>query len=373
MPETIVPAPATEATAAVDWRLAIPEVRRRSLRAWLWTVALMTVAVVIVGGITRLTLSGLSIVEWDPIMGVLPPLGEDAWQAAFAAYQATPDYAWRSGMSLDEFRFIYFWEYLHRLLARTIGLVFLVPFVVFWARGWVGRPLRARLLVLFGLGAAQGVMGWLMVASGLVDRPSVSHYRLAAHLTLAFVIFGFALWLIRELSVTGQGAQVTDVVRRRMRRGVGMLGALLGVQIAWGAFVAGLRGGKFYPTFPRMGGEWVPRELLYLDPAPLNFVANAIAVQWTHRVLGTLLVAALAVLVRTMRDGADAGSRRLAAGFVAGVVLQYALGIATLVTLVPVPLGVAHQLAALALFGTWVAWLHHARTLEIRPRAGHAP
>ena len=349
-----------------DWRLAIPEERRRALRLWLWAVALMTVGVVIVGGITRLTLSGLSIVEWNPLMGVIPPIGVDAWQEAFAAYQQTPDYQWRSGMTLAEFRFIYFWEYLHRLLARTIGLVFLVPFVVFWARGWLTRPLKRRTLLLFGLGAAQGLMGWLMVASGLVDRPSVSHYRLAAHLSLAFTIFGYALWLIRDLSLRPDRVALSDATRRRLGRGLALVGSLLVVQIVWGAFVAGLRGGKFYPTFPRMGGEWVPRELTYMDPAPVNFVANAIAVQWTHRVLGTLLlIAALAFAARVLRARVDAKDRRFAVAFGGGVCAQYALGILTLVNLVPVGLGVAHQLTALVLLGVWLSWIHHVRNARV--------
>jgi cytochrome c oxidase assembly protein subunit 15 len=328
----------------------------------------MTLGVLVVGGITRLTLSGLSIVEWNPVTGVLPPIGDEAWQRAFADYQQTPDYEWRSGMTLDDFRFIYFWEYLHRLLARTIGLVFLVPFVAFWAKGWFNPPMLRRALLLFGLGAAQGLMGWLMVASGLVDRPSVSHYRLAAHLSLAFLIFGFCVWLVRELSARPEVLPLERSARRTLRRSLLLLGTLLGLQIVWGAFVAGLRGGKFYPTFPRMGGEWVPRELLYLDPPIANFLANAITVQWTHRVLGTLLlVAALLVAVRVLRRVPDAVARRFAVAFAAGIALQYALGILTLVNLVPVSLGVMHQAFALVLFAVWLAWVHHVR--DTRPLA----
>jgi heme a synthase len=162
----------------------------------------MTFAVLVIGGITRLTQSGLSMVDWQPIMGVIPPLTDAQWQETFDRYRQFPEYqVLRRGMSLDEFKFIFFWEYLHRMVARTIGLVFLVPFVFFWAKGWFTRPLAARALILFGLGAMQGVMGWFMVMSGLVDRPSVSHYRLAAHLSLAFIIFGYALWLARDLAI----------------------------------------------------------------------------------------------------------------------------------------------------------------------------
>ena len=359
-------APELAVQTTSDWRLEIPESRRRPIRIWLWAVALTTLAVVVVGGITRLTLSGLSIVEWNPILGVIPPIGEAEWREAFSAYQQTPDYQWRSGMTLADFRFIYFWEYLHRLLARGIGLVFLVPFIVFWAKGWLNRPLLARTLLLFGLGAAQGLMGWLMVASGLVDRPSVSHYRLAAHLSLAFIIFGFSIWLIRDLAVTATRTAIDASARRTMCRGLGLVGVLLGTQIVWGAFVAGLRAGKFYPTFPRMGGEWVPRELLGLDPAPLNFVANAIAVQWTHRLIGTLLlVATVWLALRLLRAAIDPATRRFALAFGGGIVAQYAIGILTLVHLVPVGLGVLHQFVAALLLGTWVAWLHHARELGV--------
>ena len=365
---TFAPTPARVQSPGADWRLEIPENRRRAMRIWLGAVALMTLGVVVVGGITRLTLSGLSIVEWNPLMGVIPPIGHEAWQRAFEAYQQTPDYEWRSGMTLDDFRFIFFWEYLHRLLARTIGLVFLVPFVVFWAKGWFNRPLLKRGWVLFGLGAAQGLMGWLMVASGLVERPAVSHYRLAAHLSLAFTIFGFCVWLMRDLALGATRETMRASVRRWLEPATLAVGALLMIQIVWGAFVAGLRGGKFYPTFPRMGGEWVPRELLYQEPAAVNFVANAIAVQWTHRVLGTLLlIAAVALAVRVVRAGVDATTRRFAVAFGGGVALQYALGIFTLVNLVPVSLGVLHQLFALLLLGVWLAWLHRTRNIEPVP------
>lgn len=350
-------APAALATA---WSAEIPEWRRRPLRLWLWSIAAMTFGVMVVGGITRLTLSGLSIVEWNPVMGIVPPFTEAQWQAAFDAYRQFPEYQQlRQGMTLGEFQFIFFWEYLHRLLARAIGLVFLVPFLWFWARGWLNRPLLRRTLLLFGLGAAQGVMGWLMVASGLVDRPSVSHYRLAAHLSLAFLIFGWAVWLVRDLTPGAAAPRLEPRTRRFLLRGLALVGGVLAAQVVWGAFVAGLKAGKYYTTFPLMGGRLVPSELLYLESPLANFVANPIAVQWVHRVLGTVLLLAtvwLAVLV--LRRVADAVSRRYAAVFAGLLAGQYALGIVTLVLAVPVSLGVLHQAAALVLFGVWIAWLH---------------
>jgi heme a synthase len=358
-------APAVAAEAS-DWRLGIPERRRRSLRLWLWTIAAMTFGVLIVGGITRLTLSGLSIVDWKPLMGVIPPLDETQWQATFELYRQYPEYqTWRQGMTLQEFKFIFFWEYLHRLLARGIGMVFLVPFAFFWIRGYFTPPLLRRALLLFGLGAMQGLMGWLMVKSGLVDRPSVSHYRLAAHLGLAFLIFGYAVWLVRELGVGPVAARVNGAARRLMLRGLALIGTVMALQIVWGAFVAGLRAGKFHNTFPLMGGRVVPADLLHLEPALLNAVANPVGVQWVHRVLGTLLLAlAVAFWARVARSRADATSQRLNRLLAALIALQFGLGILTLVYAVPIALGVVHQGAAMIIFGIWVVWLHHARTLR---------
>lgn len=347
-----------------DWRLRIPEARRGPVRIWLWSIAAFTFAVMVVGGITRLTLSGLSIVSWDPLFGVIPPLTAAQWQAAFDAYKQFPDYDWRTGMSLADFKFIFFWEYLHRLLARLIGFVFLVPFMWFWVRGYFNRELTLRALALFGLGAMQGVMGWFMVMSGLVDRPSVSHYRLAAHLSLAFIIFGYALWLARDLRVEHERAAVADHVRRMMSRGLALLGAVLCVQIVWGAFVAGLRAGKFYPTFPLMGGRLVPPDLLTLDPLTRNFLENPSAVQWTHRVVGTLLlVIAAAFVARVFRSRTDGMSRRLGAILLTLISTQYVLGILTLIHLVPVSIGVIHQAVALVILGAWLWWLHHVRNI----------
>ena len=346
-----------------DWRTALPASRRRPIRIWLWSVAAMTTGVLIVGGITRLTLSGLSIVDWDPIMGVIPPLTDAQWQETFDRYRQFPEYqTWRQGMTLAEFKFIFFWEYLHRLLARTIGLVFLAPFLFFWLRGWFNRPLLRRSLLLFGLGAMQGVMGWFMVMSGLVDRPSVSHYRLAAHLSLAFMIFGYAVWLAHELHIDATRAPLTASARTLLRRGLAIVGTLLAVQIVWGAFVAGLKAGKYYPTFPLMGGRLVPAELLDLEPAVSNFIANPITVQWTHRLIGTVLaLAVLVFFVRVRRAVSDARSRRFNAAFASLIAVQYLLGILTLLLLVPVSLGVIHQLTALVIFGVWLSWLHHVR------------
>ena len=351
----------------MDWRLQIPEPRRRPLRIWLWSIAAMTFGIVVIGGITRLTLSGLSIVEWRPFTGVIPPLTDGQWETTFTLYQQFPEYqTWRAGMTLAEFKFIFFWEYLHRLVARLIGIVFLVPFAYFWIRGYFNKPLLRRSLLLFALGAAQGIMGWLMVMSGLVDRPSVSHYRLAAHLSLAFIIFGWSLWLAAELRVDKTRAALNTAQRQVMRRGLYVTGVLLAVQIVWGAFVAGLKAGRYYPTFPLMGGRLVPAELLQLDSVVRNFVENPIAVQWVHRVIGTLLaVTVVALFVRVRRLHADPRSLRLNTLLLVLVSAQYLLGVLTLIHLVPITLAVVHQATALMIVGVWLTWVHHVRNAGV--------
>lgn len=354
-------------THPADWRAELPEGKRCHLRAWFWSGAILTFLIVVVGGITRLTQSGLSIVDWNPIVGVVPPLTAADWQEAFARYQQFPEYRLlRQGMTLAEFRVIYLWEYGHRLLARVIGLVFLIPFGYFWARGYFNRPLLRRVLLLFGLGAAQGFMGWFMVMSGLVDDPRVSHFRLAAHLAIALSILSLCLWLVREMG----GARVGPLARARSGEskgaagGVYLLGGLLLLQILWGAFVAGLDAGTIFNTFPRMGDGLVPPGAWRERPVWLNLVENPATVQWVHRVLGTLLaLAAVAVFVRQRqwRADADGGSPWFAGVFAGLVLLQYGLGIVTVLHAVPVALGALHQATAVVILGTWLVWVHRVR------------
>jgi cytochrome c oxidase assembly protein subunit 15 len=362
-----IPSSAEWPRRGADWRLRLPEARRRRLRRWFLSIAAMTFVVLVVGGITRLTQSGLSIVDWQPLVGAVPPLTDAQWQESFDRYRQFPQYRQlRPDMTLPEFKFIFFWEYLHRVVARLIGLVFLVPFAVFWARGYFSRPLAIRALTLFALGAMQGVLGWLMVRSGLVDRPSVSHYRLAAHLGLAFVIFGASLWLARDLAIGAVRPIVTARARTLMGRALGALGLLLALQIVWGALVAGLKAGFIYNTFPLMAGRLVPPDLLTLAPGPINFVQNLVTVQWMHRVLGTVLLAAAAVAVARVRAaGADQTSRRLSAALASLVAAQHLLGVLTLLYRVPATLGVIHQATAMVLAGVWILWMHHVRHLDV--------
>jgi cytochrome c oxidase assembly protein subunit 15 len=348
-----------------DWRLDLPEPTRRRLRIWLWAVAASTFAVLVVGGVTRLTHSGLSMVDWQPLVGVVPPLNEAQWAASFERYQQFPEYRQlRGATTLADYKFIFFWEYLHRLLARLIGVVVLVPLIVFWRSGALTRPLAVRVLALLGLGAMQGLLGWFMVRSGLVDRPSVSHYRLAAHLTLALVILGWCVWLIRDLSVAPAAAPATAPARRT-RWSLRVVGALLALQIVYGALVAGLKAGFLLNTFPLMAGGLVPPAFWTPGPTLIDFVRDPAAVQWVHRLLGTVLAAAALVLfLRVRRETADPTSRRLATALLAAIAAQYLLGVLTLIHLVPLGLAAAHQATAAAIVGLWVTAVHHARQIQ---------
>jgi heme a synthase len=356
---------APPAGGTTDWRLQLPEPRRRHLRAWLWSGAALTFLILVVGGITRLTQSGLSIVDWRPLMGVVPPLNEAQWQAAFDAYRQYPEYQMlRRGMSLAEFKFIFFWEYIHRVLARLIGLVFLLPFLLFWMRGYLSAPLLRRSLLLFALGGLQGFMGWFMVSSGLVDRPHVSHFRLAVHLSIAFAIFGCCVWFARDLALRDGRPALPSALRRRMRAALVAVGVLLGAQVFWGALVAGLKAGRHFNTFPLMEGRVLPPEMFTLvEPAWLNTLENPFTVQWIHRVLGVALLAATIALFAWVRRvaAADPRVRRLNTLFAAGMTTQFALGVLTLLLAVPVTLGVVHQAMAMLLFGVWLVWLHRLR------------
>ena len=340
---------------------------RRRLRIWFGTIAATTLLVLIVGGITRLTHAGLSIVDWQPLIGIVPPLSQSEWIASFERYQQFPEYRQlRPYMTLAEYQHIFYWEYLHRLLARLIGVVFLVPFAFFYFSGALTRPLTGRALALFGLGAMQGIAGWLMVRSGLIDRPSVSHYRLAVHLVLAFAIFGLSIWLIRDLSLGKIRMTVTALARRRTSQALILVGCLLGLQIVWGAFVAGLKAGFLFNTFPLMGGTLVPAEYWSSSPTALALVQHQVGVQWMHRLLGTVVVIAAFVLrLAARRMKMDRPSQRWCTALLWAVGAQYAIGVLTLVHVVPIGLAVTHQAMAMAIVGLWVCAVHHVRHLAV--------
>jgi heme a synthase len=366
---------ATLPPPALPLAFSAEEQRRRTRVAiWFWTGAALTFLILVIGGITRLTQSGLSIVDWNPIMGVIPPLNEMQWQEAFDRYREFPEYQQlRAGMSMDEFKFIFFWEYLHRVAARLVGIVFVVPFVVFWVKGYFDRKLASRALVLFALGGLQGFMGWYMVQSGLMDRPHVSHFRLAVHLSIAFTIVGCCIWFALNLQNRPASVRVSEGTRRVVLRSLAVFGALLGVQIFWGALVAGLKAGLYYNTFPLMGDSLIPPYFLGMDPWVVNLVENPITVQWLHRVIGTvLLLAAVQLWWTTRRSGVvDGLTTNLNHSLLMLMAAQYALGVLTILYSVPISLGVAHQAMAMILFGVWLVMLH--RVKNWRPAARVQP
>ena len=335
----------------------------RSVATWLFVCCAHVFAMVVVGGVTRLTQSGLSITEWQPIIGAIPPLSDAQWQEAFAKYQLTPQYRQiNTAMTLAEFKGIFWWEYLHRLLGRIIGLVFLAPLVWFVARRRISPALTAKLLGIFALGAAQGVLGWYMVQSGLVDDPRVSPFRLSAHLGLAFAILGVMLWTAMTLRVP-QLAVVDAPAQRTARRLAFFLALLVFVMVLSGAFVAGIRAGFAYNTFPLMNGHIVPPEILMLHPVWMNFFWNMATVQFDHRLLALVLAAVTLLLWWRLRVMPRLSSRaEIGGNALLGVLsLQIALGVATLVYAVPVPLAALHQAGAVVTFALALNVAHALR------------
>lgn len=339
--------------------------RYRIVGLWLFALAGMVFVMVVIGGLTRLTNSGLSMVEWRPVTGWLPPLSDAAWEAAFRAYQATPEYRHvNAGMSVAEFKGIFWLEYVHRLWGRLIGVAFFVPFVFFIVRGWLDRKLAPRLAVIFILGGLQGALGWFMVASGLVDRPDVSQYRLVAHFGAALIIYVALLWVGLSL--------IARTPPWNPARGLGTatlgLGALIFVTMLSGGFVAGTDAGFAYNTFPLMDGRLVPEGLFTLSPAYLNFFDNITTVQFTHRVLALSTLTAVIVFWLMVRQRPLPARARLAThGLLAAALLQVGLGIATLVLVMPTALAALHQANGVALL-TMIVWTG----FELRPLATHA-
>ena len=330
----------------------------RPVGLWLLTIAILIAVMVSIGGLTRLTHSGLSMVEWRPVTGWLPPLTQAAWQSEFDKYQLFPEYQKLNlGISLAEFQEIYWLEFIHRLFGRLIGLIFVIPFGIFLWQKRIDRVLAPKLAAIFLLGAAQGALGWYMVASGLVDIPHVSHYRLTAHLGLAVFLFAAILWtafglLGRPSALNGQapGAAMAH-----------LLVGLVFLQILAGGLVAGLNAGMGYNTWPLMDGSVIPDGLFIAQPWWTNFIDNALTVQFQHR-LGAYAIAVLAVYGwwRT-RYAASDGLCQAGRLLLAAVALQVLLGIVTLLTMVPVPLAALHQAGALLLLCATLWFLYQAR------------
>ena len=329
------------------------EASPRPVAVWLLLTAAMVFAMAVIGAITRLTESGLSMVEWRPLIGALPPLSDADWQRLFEEYRKTPEFQkLNSWMGLGDFKTIFWWEYVHRLWGRVIGLVFALPLVWFWAKGRLAPWLKPWLLLALALGALQGVVGWWMVTSGLVDDPHVSHFRLAAHLGLAVLVYGLVLGLAERLS------PVPKLPTPAWLRGASVaLAGFAFVVILSGALVAGLDAGLVYNTFPMMGDSWIPDEVRLAGDSA-TFFSSPAAVQFLHRWLAKALVAAnLALWVFARREPLAPAQRNPLDLLAAMAAVQVALGILTLLLQAPIALAVAHQAGALVLFGlaVWTA------------------
>jgi len=332
----------------------------RAVRLWLVAVAALIFITLVVGGATRLTESGLSIVEWKPVTGVVPPLADAAWQVEFQKYQTIPQYQLLNrGMTLDQFKTIYWWEWSHRLLARTVGAAFLLPFLVFLWRGWIAPPLRARLWMIFGAGAFLGGVGWWMVSSGLSVLTSVSQYRLAFHLTLTCLIYAAILWTAQQV-LPRQPVEAAP----RLRGGALLLAILLLVEIYLGGLVAGLDAGMSFNTWPLIDGALIPTADRLWSETPLwrNLFENHLTVQFSHRMFG-YAVWLLAILhaFNALGGGADTRVKRRAVLLAVLVTLQAALGIVTLLYVAPLGLSLAHQAFAIVVLTVAVSHAGHLR------------
>lgn len=341
----------------------------RAVRVWLLAMAALIFTMVLVGGATRLTESGLSIVEWKPVTGTLPPLGEAQWTAAFEAYKTIPQYReLNAGMSLSEFKTIFWWEWSHRLLGRFIGIVYLLPFLFFLWRGAFTPDLKKRLWIIFGLGGLQGAVGWWMVASGLTHRTEVSQYRLAAHLMVALAIFAAIVWTLRRLS----DRPAWPVAARLTTSSIVLL-VMTFVQIYFGALVAGLRAGRVFNTWPEIDGALIPSgaRLFFETPWWRNFFDNALTVQFSHRMVAyALLTLALAHLIDAVRSQAARPVVLGALALVTAITMQAVIGIVTLLYQVPIVPALAHQAMALVILTLAVCHVERlvARRAVVRPR-----
>ncbi len=320
---------------------------------WLLTGAVLIYIMVVVGSITRLTHSGLSITDWS-VMGSLPPLSEESWMQHFQKYQESPEYKIKNfGMRLEEFKSIFWWEYVHRFIGRLIGLVFIVGFMILHFKKQIPQGFYKKILILFVLGVLQGLIGWWMVKSGLVDKPAVSHYRLATHLLNAFLVFGFTFWYFLDVLYYKHSFQ-TSKDEKRYFYWVLVFFIVLLAQIKYGAFVAGLKAGMFYNTWPKMGNEWFPSDtILVYDSWLKNFLDVPAGVQFIHRTLAIVVVfITLYLWYLSSKLQLKDNQQRAVSWLIYFVTIQFMLGIFTLLYQVPIVLGVLHQTVAFFLYST---------------------
>lgn len=331
---------------------------------WLLSGCALIYIMVVVGCITRLTHSGLSITDWS-VMGTMPPLSDESWSEHFGRYQLSPEYRIiNSGMTLDEFKNIFWWEWTHRMLGRMIGLVFFAGFMWFLIRRKLDRRLLIKCLVLFGVGALQGLVGWWMVKSGLSKDPHVSHYRLATHLMTAFTAFAFSFWFALQLIYEHRGEYRAQDERRRLFWPALITFVVLLVQVVYGAFVAGLKAGLYCPTWPKMCGEWFPEEIIMVKEGALaNFAEVGAGVQFVHRTFAWVLVMFILYLWRRSNKLLlNKWQQQAVSAIIYLTTLQIMLGIFTLLYSVPVVLGVLHQSVAFFLFAAFLYLLFHLRS-----------
>lgn len=330
---------------------------RRQVGLWLAICAATILGMILLGGVTRLTNSGLSMVEWRPLLGIIPPLNHEQWLAVFAKYKSSPEYQIvNAGMSLDEFKYIFMYEYLHRVLGRIIGILFFVPYLYFLIKGRIPVGYRGKLALLFILGGCQGLLGWFMVKSGLVDDPRVSHYRLTAHLGLAVLIFGFMLWLTCSLLDRPPATDHTagqSAISRTVARVAALFAGLLYLMILSGGLVAGSRAGYAWSTWPLMGDSFIPPGLYATTPLWLAAFEDITTIQFNHRMFAYLLaLLGAGLVVAVWRRSQDLLARRAAVLLGALLTAQIVLGIYTIVHHVPIASAAAHQVVGVALFGT---------------------
>lgn len=337
---------------------------KRRIVIWLFSGCFLIFAMVVIGGITRLTGSGLSITEWNVIMGAIPPLNDAEWQEAFQKYQQIPQFQKiNSHFVLDDFKAIFLWEYLHRLIGRLIGVVFIIPFLWFLIKKQMDKPMIRKALFLFALGGLQGFLGWFMVKSGLTERTSVSHIRLAIHLMAAFITFGFTFWYALELIYPR-----TVKAPNSDRKLIGIVFGLIIVQIVYGAFVAGLHAGKMYNTWPLMDGQLVPTGILSANSFVDNITGNQVMVQFLHRTFAFIIFFSVIYLWFTYRKKMLSKIQNRSLNFLlAAVFIQVILGILTLLTQVEITLASLHQIGAFFLFSATIFLLYQFRTTEKIP------
>ena len=334
-------------------------IKNKSIIIWLLTGCILIFLMVVIGGITRLTNSGLSMVDWKLIMGTIPPINEEQWLATFEKYKQFPEYQQVNfRFTLSEFKAIFFWEYLHRLIGRVLGLVFIVPFIIFLIKKQLSKKLTLQCLIILGMGAFQGFLGWWMVKSGLVNNPDVSHYRLAIHLITAFLTFAYTFWVALGLMFNEE----MPIQFIKIRRFLYLLLGLVIIQIVYGAFVAGLNAGFIMNTWPKMGEQWISDSVTGMSPLWLNFVDGIGGVQFIHRYLALIIVVLIMyVLLIAGKYPISVIQRKSLFALIIVVFIQFLLGIFTLLFAVPLFLGVIHQVGAFLLLGTIVFVLFQFR------------